>query len=128
MRALVAAELARKRHAAVKERDAELATANTTVIELRTQLAALSSELRGQLSAKGAEADQLQTRNTSLSAQLEELQAARQQVESHAGAARRLWLACPVSCEPVLSLHALTHAAPPFPPFLQASCSATWSA
>lgn len=84
---IVCAEIVRERDAAIGLARSELVTANADVMELRTQLAALSSELRGELSAKIAEAQQMQGCNAALAAQLEEVQAARLQAEGHAGVA-----------------------------------------
>lgn len=76
---------------AVHAAEAQLQSTNEVVTELRAQLAALSTDFKGKLAAKGAEMDELQASNTKLGQQLADMCTSKQQAEVHAGAAWWGW-------------------------------------
>lgn len=85
-----AADVTARQHAeAIATAEAQLQAASTSVTELRTQLAALSTDLRGQLAAKGTELDELQATNTALSDHLGQMEEHKRQAEVHAGACKQ---------------------------------------
>ncbi len=65
---------------------AQLQAADASVSELRGQLAALTSDFKGQLAAKDVQLAELQASTARLTEQLADAEAAQKQAEGHAGA------------------------------------------
>lgn len=70
---------------AVQAAEAQLQATNEVVTELRGQLAALSTDFKGKLAAKGAQMDDLRASSTKLGQQLADMCTAKKQAEDHAG-------------------------------------------